>query len=141
HTVHAGRALATQAVPGRLTRAAPQTGAGVVAAAAVMVSGRLQILAGHPVVGLLDTLSPLGRRVPAWFRGGLAFVPLHGDAREVRHHLVLDVGDTVADATQSDEFRWRIRRFWRGQRPHRVKRLALAGQRGDVLVAEHPVEV
>ena len=72
--------------------------------------------------------TPGGRyKPPKKERGGLAFVPLHGDAREVHHQLFLDVGDPVADAAHADEFRWRIRRFWRGQRPHRVERLAQAG--------------
>ena len=48
----------------------------MVATAAVMISRGLQILASHPVVGLLDALSPLQWRVQAGFGGRLAFVSL-----------------------------------------------------------------
>ena len=98
HLVGAGWTLAAQAVPGRLARAAPLARAGVIVAAAVVVSRRREVLAGHPVVGLLHALSPLRWRMPARLGGWLAFVALHSDAREVPGARDADTDRALAEA-------------------------------------------
>jgi hypothetical protein len=62
--INAGGTVAAKAVPGFSADATEIAGAGVVVAAAVVVSWGLGIFAGRPIVGLPDTFSPLGWRVP-----------------------------------------------------------------------------
>src|SRR5579871_6654992 len=92
------RALTAQTAPGRLARTVRISPAGVVAAAAVRVSGWLHVFPGNPVVGLLHTFPPLRRRIPAGLSLRLAFASLHDDRVEVRHHFFLDAGDAAAYA-------------------------------------------
>src|SRR5260370_13288632 len=77
--VDAGGALAVEAGADLLARAAEIARTGMVGTAAMVVSRRLAVLSGRPVVGLLDTFAPLWRRVPARFSQRLALVTLHDD--------------------------------------------------------------
>jgi hypothetical protein len=70
----------------------------VIVAAAVVVSRRREVLAGHPVVGLLHALSPLRWRIPARLGGWLAFVALHSDGREVPRARDADTDRALAEA-------------------------------------------
>src|SRR5271170_7399403 len=74
--IGASGALATKTVPNVVAGAVAW--AGDVVAATVPVGGRLGVLAGGPVVRLLDRFAPLGRRVDVRLDGSAVLASLLG---------------------------------------------------------------